>query len=206
MTEECRSNRREYGTARKLPIVLLSFVHERFCYSFYRTIEIEGKTVKFDVHEFRVPLPAAEAASVYGQRPPIQKSTENLLGMRLYFRNIAGAMLVYDVTKRSTFEHVEYWRKQVREYAGYHSNVPILLVGTKCDLQNQIEVTMEEACIYAGKNSMSFIETSARNSTNVNTAFENLFKEVHCSKDVDDCSFFGRSRIDISNTRICGII
>ncbi|XP_045184051.2 uncharacterized protein LOC123542319 isoform X2 [Mercenaria mercenaria] len=133
-----------------------------------RTIRTEGKTVKFYVHElsgmyirFRIPLPAIE------------------------IREMAGAMLVYDVTKRSTFEHVEYWRKQLRDNAAYHS-APILLVGTKCDLQNQIEVTTEEACIYA---------------------------EVHCSKDIADCSLFGTSR-DIVNigkdksitTRCCGII
>ena len=83
-----------------------------------------------------------------------------------------GALLVYDIAKHLTFENVERWLKELRDHAD--SNIVIMLVGNKCDLRHLRAVPTEDAKTFSEKNTLSFIETSALDSTNVETAFQNI--------------------------------
>ncbi|ETE61837.1 Ras-related protein Rab-11B, partial [Ophiophagus hannah] len=71
-----------------------------------------------------------------------------------YYRGAVGALLVYDIAKHLTYENVERWLKELRDHAD--SNIVIMLVGNK------------------KKNGLSFIETSALDSTNVEAAFQTI--------------------------------
>jgi small GTP-binding protein len=96
-----------------------------------------------------------------------------------YYRNAVGAMIVYDITNRSSFENVTGWLGQVHEHA--HENLVLLLVGNKCDLAHQPEtrqVSTLEAARFAAKHSMEFLETSALDATNVVDAFKKLIVPV----------------------------
>lgn len=64
-----------------------------------------------------------------------------------YYRGAVGALLVYDVTSLSSFQHVSNWLKELKQYAD--SNIVILLVGNKTDLKDKREVRKEEAAQYA---------------------------------------------------------
>ncbi|KAH7816914.1 Rab11b [Monocercomonoides exilis] len=94
-----------------------------------------------------------------------------------YYHGALGALLVYDITKRQTFEHVERWLKEIREHADPH--VVIMLVGNKSDLKHMRVVQAEEAKAFAVRNSLFFIEASALQSTNVEIAFQAIVHEIY---------------------------
>ncbi|KAF4036314.1 Ras family [Phytophthora infestans] len=96
-----------------------------------------------------------------------------------YYRNAVGAMIVYDITNRSSFEHVTGWLAQVHEHS--HESLVLILVGNKCDLAHLPEsrqVSTLEAARFAAKHSMEFLETSALDATNVVDAFKKLIVPV----------------------------
>ena len=94
-----------------------------------------------------------------------------------YYRGAVGAMLVYDITKQQSFEHVQRWLEELRAHAD--SNIVIMLIGNKSDLGNLRQVDTDTAREYAEKEGLSFLETSAMESTNVETAFFTVLSEIY---------------------------
>lgn len=94
-----------------------------------------------------------------------------------YYRGAVGALLVYDIAKHLTYENVERWLRELRDHAD--SNIVIMLVGNKSDLRHLRAVPTEEAKIFSERNGLSFIETSALDSTNVEAAFQNILSEIY---------------------------
>ena len=98
-----------------------------------------------------------------------------------HYRRAAGALIVYDVTKKSTFEHITNWLKNINEMA--EKNCISYLIGNKVDLldinENNREVTIEEAQKYAKENGLRFYETSALTSVRINDCFEDLLQEIY---------------------------
>ncbi|KAJ8451837.1 hypothetical protein Cgig2_007320 [Carnegiea gigantea] len=93
-----------------------------------------------------------------------------------YYRGAVGALLVYDITKRQTFEHIPRWLEELRGHAD--KNIVIMLVGNKCDLEDERAVATEDAKEFAEKEGLFFLETSALNATNVETAFITVLTEI----------------------------
>eukprot|EP01092_Planopodium_desertum_P007378 TRINITY_DN3022_c0_g2_i1.p1 TRINITY_DN3022_c0_g2~~TRINITY_DN3022_c0_g2_i1.p1 ORF type:complete len:244 (-),score=5.22 TRINITY_DN3022_c0_g2_i1:42-719(-) len=94
-----------------------------------------------------------------------------------YYRGAVGALLVYDIAKSVTFKNVERWLTELRENAS--ENIVIMLVGNKSDLRHLREVSTETAKEFSEKNNLSFIETSALDSTNVELAFTRILTEIY---------------------------
>ncbi|KAH9011347.1 GTPase [Lactarius hengduanensis] len=94
-----------------------------------------------------------------------------------YYRGAVGALLMYDVTKPSTFASVKKWVEELREHASPH--IVTLIVGNKTDLESLRSVTTEEAAAFAAENGMEFIETSALNTSNVESAFESVLTNIY---------------------------
>jgi len=94
-----------------------------------------------------------------------------------YYRGAMGALLVYDITKGNTFETVERWLNELRDHAD--SNIVIMLVGNKQDLRHLRAVQTDVASGFAEKHNLFFIETSALDSTNVDTAFTKILTEIY---------------------------
>ncbi|XP_006000339.1 ras-related protein Rab-11A-like [Latimeria chalumnae] len=94
-----------------------------------------------------------------------------------YYRGAVGALLVYDIAKHLTYENAERWLKELRDHADV--NIVIMLVGNKSDLRHLRAVPTDEARSFAEKNGVSFMETSALDSTNVETAFLTILTEIH---------------------------
>uniref|UniRef100_A0A8B9I511 RAB11A, member RAS onco family n=1 Tax=Anser brachyrhynchus TaxID=132585 RepID=A0A8B9I511_9AVES len=99
------------------------------------------------------------------------------LPLQRYYRGAVGALLVYDIAKHLTYENVERWLKELRDHAD--SNIVIMLVGNKSDLRHLRAVPTDEARAFAEKNGLSFIETSALDSTNVEAAFQTILTEIY---------------------------
>eukprot|EP01089_Gocevia_fonbrunei_P013873 TRINITY_DN365_c0_g1_i1.p1 TRINITY_DN365_c0_g1~~TRINITY_DN365_c0_g1_i1.p1 ORF type:complete len:222 (-),score=50.51 TRINITY_DN365_c0_g1_i1:93-758(-) len=94
-----------------------------------------------------------------------------------YYRGAVGALLVYDISKGSTFENIERWLNELRDHAD--STIVIMLVGNKSDLRHLRAVRTEQASAFAEKNGLAFIECSALDSTNVETAFSKILTEIY---------------------------
>jgi Ras-related protein Rab-2A len=99
---------------------------------------------------------------------------------RSYYRGAVGALLVFDVTRRETFEHVQMWLDDA--LTNCHTPLTAMLVGNKIDLANQRTVTREEAEEFAKKKGITYIEASAKTAENVDAAFiqtaQTIFKKV----------------------------
>eukprot|EP01113_Clastostelium_recurvatum_P010747 TRINITY_DN1539_c0_g1_i1.p1 TRINITY_DN1539_c0_g1~~TRINITY_DN1539_c0_g1_i1.p1 ORF type:complete len:225 (+),score=42.44 TRINITY_DN1539_c0_g1_i1:100-774(+) len=94
-----------------------------------------------------------------------------------YYRGAVGAMIVYDITNKTSFKNVTRWLNELREMAD--PEILIMMVGNKCDLEPQREVPTNEAKAFAEGNKISFLETSALTSQNVNLAFETLLTHIY---------------------------
>lgn len=94
-----------------------------------------------------------------------------------YYRGASGALLVYDITKKKTFENIERWLTELRTHG--QENMTLMLIGNKTDLAKMREVQTEDAANYAEREQMALIETSALDSSNVNLAFECIIKEIY---------------------------
>jgi Ras-related protein Rab-11A len=88
-----------------------------------------------------------------------------------------GALLVYDITKAATFENVERWLKELRDHAD--GGIAVTLVGNKADLRHLRSVATEDAAAYCERESLSFIETSALEATNVEKAFTQILTDIY---------------------------
>lgn len=88
-----------------------------------------------------------------------------------------GALLVYDVTRHSTFENVERWLRELRDHTD--PNIVVMLVGNKSDLRHLVAVSTEDGKSFAERESLYFMETSALESTNVDGAFSEVLTQIY---------------------------
>lgn len=96
-------------------------------------------------------------------------------------------MLVYDITKRQSFDHVARWVEELRAHAD--NSIVIMLIGNKADLVDQRAVPTEDAVEFAEDQGLFFSETSAFSGENVETAFFTVLDEIYglISKKSLDC-------------------
>jgi len=122
-----------------------------------RTIQLDGKTIKLQIWD------------TAGQER-FRTITSS------YYRGAHGIIVVYDTTDGETFEHVKTWLHEIDRYAS--ENVNKLLVGNKSDLTSKRAVETETAKEFADSVSIPFLETSAKNATNVEDAFMTMAGEI----------------------------
>ncbi|CAH8273685.1 unnamed protein product [Arabidopsis lyrata] len=115
-----------------------------------RTVEQDGKTVKLQIWD------------TAGQER-FRTITSS------YYRGAHGIIIVYDVTDEESFNNVKQWLSEIDRYAS--DSVNKLLVGNKCDLAANRAVPYETAKAFADEIGIPFMETSAKDATNVEQAF-----------------------------------
>jgi small GTP-binding protein len=93
-----------------------------------------------------------------------------------YFRDAVGAVLVYDITKEETFEDLTTWLTDLQQLC--HPNAFILLVGNKCDREDDRKVGVQQVQDFADQYRLEYIETSAKSGQNIQETFTRLAYEV----------------------------
>lgn len=122
-----------------------------------RTIELDGKTIKLQIWD------------TAGQER-FRTITSS------YYRGAHGIIVVFDVTDLESFNNVKQWLHEIDRYAS--ENVNKLLVGNKCDLTSKRAVTTEQAKEFADSLGIEYLETSAKNATNVERAFTTMAAQI----------------------------
>ncbi|TFG29831.1 MAG: GTP-binding protein [Promethearchaeota archaeon] len=92
-----------------------------------------------------------------------------------YVANAEAGLLVYDVTRRETFENVKIWYEETKNEA---PEIKMILVGNKIDLKNSRDVSREEGETLAQELGISYIETSAKTGENIDDAFKMLALQI----------------------------
>lgn len=80
---------------------------------------------------------------------------------RSYYRGSIGAILMYDITSRTSFNNLSKWVDETKNYA--NENLTIMLVGNKKDIKQKREISTIEARSFADDHQMLFVECSAKN-------------------------------------------
>ena len=96
----------------------------------------------------------------------------------IFYRGAHGAVVIFDVRNRQTFERATRWFHELSEFA--EGNPSMILVGNKIDLPDRT-ITKEEAVDLANKYNCKFLEVSAFLGTNVNEIFNTLAMEIYNS-------------------------
>ncbi|KAI9268294.1 small GTPase superfamily [Phascolomyces articulosus] len=99
-----------------------------------------------------------------------------------WIRDGEGFLLVYSITSRSTFERIERFRDQIFRVKDV-DDVPLMLVGNKCDKVTEREVTREEGYAMAKRLACDFIETSAKTCVNVERSFYQVVKVIRAQRE-----------------------
>ncbi|XP_050526572.1 ras-related protein Rap1 [Daktulosphaira vitifoliae] len=105
--------------------------------------------------------------------------TEQFTAMRdLYMKNGQGFVLVYSITAQSTFNDLQDLREQILRVKDA-DDVPMVLVGNKCDLEDERVVGREQGQQLARTFGCAFMETSAKQRVNVNDIFYDLVRQIN---------------------------
>lgn len=94
----------------------------------------------------------------------------------MYYRGAGAALLVYDVSKATSFEVLQSWVDELKSNGP--PGIVLGLCGNKCDLDDDRQVQSQDAQDYANRLGCFYLETSAKNDVNVHKAFEEIAKKV----------------------------
>jgi len=152
--------------------LLLRFADDSFTDSYISTIGVDFRFRTVNIDQKTVKLQIWDTAG--------QERFRTITSA--YYRGAHGIIMVYDVTNYESFEHVEEWLNEVNRHAS--ESTLKLLVGNKADLADDKKVDTDEAKSFADGLKISFLETSAKNATNVEVAFLTMAKQLIEAKEL----------------------
>lgn len=146
--------------------LMVRFIDNVHTNDYATTIGVDFKTHTCDVDGTRVKLQIWDTAG----HERFRAVTSG------YYRGAHGVIIVFDITVRQSFENVKYWVAEISKYAPAETNK--LLVGNKCDLEDDRKVSVDEAQRLASELGMEYVETSALNGSKVQQAFSDLARTI----------------------------
>lgn len=146
--------------------LLLRFADDQFQENFMPTIGVDFKIRTINVDEKVCKLQIWDTAG--------QERFKTITSS--YYKGAHGIIVVYDITDRDSFNAVHTWMSEIEKYT--QDNITRILVGNKTDLENRRAVSFEEGQEMANHYGVRFLETSAKECKNVETAFTTMTREI----------------------------
>ncbi|XP_007488573.1 ras-related protein Rab-3D isoform X2 [Monodelphis domestica] len=148
---------------------LFRYADDSFTSAFVSTVGIDFKVKTVYRNEKRVKLQIWDTA---GQERYRTITTA-------YYRGAMGFLLMYDVSNQESFNAVQDWATQIKTYSW--DNAQVILIGNKCDLEDDRVVSTEDGKHLADDLGFEFFEASAKDNINVKQVFERLV-DIICEK------------------------
>ena len=152
--------------------IINKYIKNEFREDFYATIGVEFSHKKFVVENRKIKAQIWDTAG--------QERYKAIT--RAYYKGAKGAFIVYDITRRSTFDNIDKWMLEIKDKTS--KDIKLMIIGNKIDLKDEREVKNEEAMKKAESLRIPLMEASALDSTNVKEAFYDLLKEIY--KDIKE--------------------
>ena len=147
--------------------ILKRFIHNEFDSTTKETVGVEFDSKNYNFGEKTI---KAQIWDTSGQER--YRSVT-----KAYYKGAKGALLVYDISRRITFENIDNWIIDLRTNGD--KDILIILIGNKSDLNSKREVNKDEAETKAEQYNIAFLETSAKNGDNIDKAFSELVEQVY---------------------------
>ncbi|EHB12951.1 Ras-related protein Rab-3D [Heterocephalus glaber] len=148
---------------------IFRYADDSFTPAFVSTVGIDFKVKTVYRHDKRIKLQIWDTA---GQERYRTITTA-------YYRGAMGFLLMYDISNQESFAAVQDWATQIKTYSW--DNAQVILVGNKCDLEDERVVPTEDGWRLANDLGFEFFEASAKENINVKQVFERLV-DVICEK------------------------
>ena len=146
--------------------ILLKYAHNQFKSEYQLTIGVEFGVKNMEIKNKIYRIQVWDTA---GQ--------ENFRSItRAYYKNSVCALIVYDISNKDSFNNVSIWVDDCRSQSP--KTITLVLVGNKCDLEEQRQVTYEEGEEFAKENGMMFFEVSAKTGSNIENVFVQSAMEI----------------------------
>ena len=145
--------------------ILMQYIDSIYADNYISTIGVDFKIKTIEFNGKQIKLQIWDTAGQERFRTIISS----------YYRGAHGVILVYDITDLISFTNLDYWLNEITTHS--NTNISKLIIGNKCDSQNR-NVTKEEGKLFAEKNNIDFIETSAKTAENLHEAFKKLTQNL----------------------------
>ena len=146
--------------------ILNRFVNGEYNRDFNTTIGVDYENKMISINDTNIKLKIFDTAGA--------EKFDSII--KSYYRNIAGAIIVYDITNKSSFDNINNWIKKIKNVNP--CDIPILIVGNKIDLNINREVEFKDLENYASNKGYLYRETSVKNNTNIDELFFSLSENI----------------------------
>ena len=156
--------------------ILLQYLKGRFDANSKATVGVEFGTKNIEINNKKIKIQIWDTAG--------QERYRSITSA--YYRGAKGAFIVYDITRKETFDNIDKWVADLKNNGD--DNISIVLIGNKSDLDERREVSKEEGVQKSEEFKTAFMETSALNGDNIDKAFDELIEQIYqnnCSM-IDD--------------------
>ena len=139
--------------------ILLKYISNKFDDSSISTVGVDYMDKIIDYNKFKIKLQIWDTSG----EEKFRTITKN------FYRNADGLLVVFDLTKKESYDHIKSWINEAKEN---NDKLKTILIGNKLDLKDERIVAIDVAKQFAEKNNLKYIETSAKDGTNINESFQ----------------------------------
>ena len=147
--------------------IMNKYLKGKFLENSRATVGVEFGTKLFNISEHKIKAQIWDTAG--------QEKYRSITSA--YYKGSKGAFIVYDITRKNSFDNVEKWINDLKIIGDPKIN--IMLIGNKIDLEDQREVLREQGEEKAKSFGCAFLETSALNGDNIEKGFELMIYDIY---------------------------